>query len=211
VAREICFVCLITNRPSSDGLRPPLASLVMRTNSVPLAAHIEADEALVRGWKAKASQTLLKALLQEPRRDDLKNRILELDALQEGGTQQFTSKASHLWNTVHFLMGFVFQFALLASILFIGLAFALSMPGDGRPEGFMKFATLISVGAGYCVLTLLVWSRLFLEIWFRYLRWVPRAQAPNASSWLAAYTTFWQFSSDYWRRKDKFYVERYNA
>lgn len=186
-------------------------SNVMRKHSVPLAAHVEADEALVRGWKVKASQILMKALLQEPHRDDLKNRILELDALQEGGARQFTSKASRLWNSVHFLMGFIFQFAFLAGILFIGLAFAPFMLGEDRPEDIMGNAALIGICAGYCVLALLVWSRLYLSIWFRYLRWVPRVQAPNASSWLAAHTTCWQFSSDYWRRKDKFYVERYSA
>lgn len=191
----------------------PAASFlcVMRTNSAPLAAHIEADEALVRGWKVKASQTLLNALVQEPCRDDLKNRILELDALQEGGVRQFTPKASRLWNSVHFLMGFVFQFALLGGILFIGLAFAPSMLGEGRPEDIRALAALFGICVGYGVFTLLVWSRLYLAIWFRYLRWIPKVQAPNASSWLAAHTTCWQFSSDYWRRKDKFYVERYSA
>lgn len=183
----------------------------MRPSSVALDAHLEADDALIRGWRAKASQILLRAVVREPSRDDLRRRMVELNALSEGAAQRFTSGANRAWSAVHFLMGFVVQFALLAGIFTLGVTLAFPLFGEGPVGGIAQFVLVLALCMGYCLLLVLAWSRLYLALWFGYLRWVPRHQAPNAASWLAAYITCWQFSREYWRRKDKFYAERYGA
>lgn len=178
----------------------------MRPNSVALNAHIEADEALIRGWRAKASQILLNAVVREPNRADLRRRMLELDALPEGPARQFTAKANRAWSALHFLMGFVVQFALLACIFIGGLMLVSPLIERSPIGGIGQLVIILVLGLGYCLLIFLAWARLYLVLWFGYLRWVPRDQAPNAASWLAIYVTCWQFSREHWRRKDRFYA-----
>ena len=181
----------------------------MRPNSQALDAHIKADHALVRGWRAKASHILLKAALLQPGRDDLRFRVLELDALSDEEVQQFTSKANFLWSAAHFFMGFMVQVALLAGTLAFGLRLPSSLLLGYTVEGLAQNLVLVAICAGYSVLSVLLWSRLYLALWFNYLWWVPRCQAPNAASWLGFYSTYWQFSNAFWLRKKKFYLERY--
>lgn len=183
----------------------------MRQTSDALEAHIEADEALVEGWRSKASYALLKAALSDPGRSDLRHRMMMLDALAEGESKRFKPGFNIRWSAVHFFMGFIVQFALLATIsTLVILAIPSALIGAGLFEDFSQLSIVVVVLGG-TILSVLAWSYVYLALWFRYLRWIPLEQTPNAASWLGFTTTCWNQTSEYWRRKEEFYAQRYGT
>ena len=183
----------------------------MRSAESAVDAHVRADAALLEGWKAKASQILLEALVQNPSRTDLRCRLNEVDALTAVDVRSFRPRTQPIWNILHCLVGWVLQLALFVGIFALCAVPAAAWLGDRPIAGLGQLAGVLGLMSACSLFAVLVWSRLYLMLWFKYLKWVPRSQAPNAASWLAAYTTCWQFSKSYWRLMEGFYAERYRA
>lgn len=183
----------------------------MRWAESAVDAHVRADAALLEGWKAKASQILLEALVQDPSRTDLRCRLTEVDALTAVDARNFRARTQPIWNVLHFFVGWVLQLGLFAGIVVLGIVPAAAWLGDGPIAGVAQLTGVLGLSLACCLIAMFLSSRLYLMLWFRYLRWVPRSQAPNAASWLFAYTTGWQFSKSYWKMKERFYAERYRA
>ncbi len=76
------------------------------------------------------------------------------------------------------------------------------------PIGFQSESTillwLLVLGVGATLLALIA-IRIFLVIWFTYLRLLPLGQAANAERALVSFMTVWQLEPTYTRMRERLY------